>query len=84
VPGCLCPGRYEMLVEERIGTTAPINLAVVHARAPEAREEMLSRARYRERLNRRRTYLHNICATLVVHFGSGTIGFCLYEVRSSS
>lgn len=66
------------IVEERVGTTASINLAVVHARDPEVGEGMLSRAK--ERFNCRQTYLHNICATLVVHFGPGTIGVCFYKV----
>lgn len=66
------------IVEERVGTTAPVNLAVVHARDLEVARQMLSRAE--ERFNCQRTYLHDICATLVVHFGPGTIGVCFYAV----
>lgn len=66
------------LVEERVGTTRPINLAVVHARALEVGREMLSEAQ--ERFNCQRTYLHDICASLTVHFGPGTVGVCFYAV----
>jgi len=66
------------MVEERVGTTAPVNLAVVHARDPQTGQEMLSRAR--ARFNCQVTYLHDICSALVVHFGPGTIGICFYRV----
>jgi len=66
------------IVEERVGTTTPINFGVVHARAPEVGEEMLARAR--ERFNCQDSYLYELCASLVVHFGPGTIGLCFYEV----
>jgi DegV family protein with EDD domain len=66
------------IAEERVGTTAPINMGVVHARAPEAGQEILSRAR--ERFNCQDSYLYELCASLVVHFGPGTIGLCFYKV----
>ncbi len=66
------------IMEERVGTATPINLGVVHARAPEVGQEMLSRAE--ERFNCQERYLHDLCASLTVHFGPGTIGVCFYEV----
>jgi DegV family protein with EDD domain len=66
------------IADERVGTTAPINMGVVHARAPEAGQEMLSRAR--DRFNCQDSYLYELCASLVVHFGPGTIGLCFYKV----
>ncbi len=66
------------LAEERVGTTAPTNMGVIHARAPEAGEEML--ARVRERFNLQESYLVELCASLTVHFGPGTIGLCFYQV----
>lgn len=65
------------IMEERVGTATPINLGVVHARAPEVGQEMLSRAE--ERFNCQETYVHDLCASLTVHFGPGTIGVCFYE-----
>lgn len=66
------------IVEERVGNAAPINLGVVHARAPEVGQEMLSRVR--ERFNTQESYLSELCASLTVHFGPGTIGLCFYKV----
>jgi DegV family protein with EDD domain len=66
------------IVEERVGTTTPINMGVVHARAPEVGQEILSRVR--ERFNCQESYVTELCASLTVHFGPGTIGVCFYEV----
>ena len=66
------------IMEERVGTTDPVNLGVVHARAPEVGQEMLSRAR--ERFNCSESYLVELCASLTVHFGPGMIGLCFYKV----
>ena len=66
------------IAEERVGTTAPIDMGVIHARAPEAGEEML--ARVQERFNCREPYLVELCASLTVHFGPGMIGLGFYEV----
>lgn len=66
------------IAEERVGTTTPINVGVIHARAPEVGAEMLARAK--ERFNCQESYLTELCASLTVHFGPGTIGLCFYEV----
>jgi DegV family protein with EDD domain len=66
------------MMEERVGTTDPVNLGVVHARAPEVGQEMLSRAQ--ERFNCSESYLVELCASLTVHFGPGMIGLCFYKV----
>ncbi len=66
------------IMEERVGTTTPINLGVVHARALEVAQEMLARAK--ERFNCQESYVYDLCASLTVHFGPGTIGACFYEV----
>jgi DegV family protein with EDD domain len=66
------------IVEERVGTTDPINLGVMHARAPEMGEEILSRAK--ERFNCQEAFVTDLCASLTVHFGPGTIGACVYAV----
>jgi DegV family protein with EDD domain len=66
------------IMEERVGTTVPINLGVIHARAPEVGQEVLSRAK--ARFNCKEVYLTELCASLTVHFGPGTIGLCCYQV----
>jgi len=66
------------MMEERVGTTDPVYLGVVHARAPEVGQEMLSRAQ--ERFNCSESYLVELCASLTVHFGPGMIGLCFYKV----
>jgi len=66
------------IVEERVGTTTPINLGVLHARVFEVGEEMLSRTE--ERFNCQETYVADLCASLTVQFGPGTVGMCFYEV----
>jgi DegV family protein with EDD domain len=67
------------IAEERVGTVDPINMGVIHARAPEAGQDMLSRARERFS-NIQESYLCELCASLTVHFGPGTIGLCFYKV----
>ena len=66
------------LVEERVSTTTPINMGVVHARAPEVGQEIYSRVT--ERFNCQDSYLYELCASLTVHFGPGVIGLCFYAV----
>jgi len=66
------------IAEERVGTTAPINMGIIHARSPEVGQDMLLRAR--ERFNVQESYLCELCASLTVHFGPGTIGLCFYKV----
>lgn len=67
----------EMMVE-RVGTTEPVNLAVVHAEAPAAGQELLDRAR--TLFNCQETFSANLTSSLVVHFGPGTLGLFAYHV----
>lgn len=66
------------IVEEKVGTEDPVNLGVIHARAPDVGQEMLSRAE--RRLNCQEAFVVDLCASLTVHFGPGTIGACFYKV----
>jgi DegV family protein with EDD domain len=66
------------IMEERVGTTALVDLGVIHARAPEVGQDMFSMAK--DRFNCREAYLTELCASLTVHFGPGVIGLCVYEV----
>jgi DegV family protein with EDD domain len=66
------------IMEERVGTTDPVNLGVIHARAPEVGEDVFLRAK--TRFNCKEAYLTELCASLTVHFGPGVIGLCFYKV----
>jgi len=66
------------IMEERVGTTDLINLGVIHARAPEVGQDILKRAQ--ARFNCSESYMVELCASLTVHFGPGTIGLCFYQV----
>jgi DegV family protein with EDD domain len=67
----------EMMIE-RVGTTAPVNLAVVHAQAPDLGEALLERTK--ALLNCQETFVADLTPTLVVHFGPGTLGLFAYRV----
>lgn len=63
---------------ERVGTTEPVNLAVVHAEAPDLGKELLDRTR--TLFNCQETFSANLTSSLVVHFGPGTLGLFAYHV----
>jgi DegV family protein with EDD domain len=67
----------EILVE-RVGSLAVVNLAVVHAEAPEEGESLLEKAR--SMFNCQESFLANLTTSLVVHFGPGTVGVIAYPV----
>jgi DegV family protein with EDD domain len=66
------------MIIERVGTVAPVNLAVVHAKAPELGEELLERAQ--KLFNCQETFLVDLTSSLVVHFGPGTLGLVAYRI----
>jgi len=66
------------IMVERVGTSAPVNLAVIHAQDPEPGEELLHRAR--ARFNCQESFLADLTSSLVVHFGPGTLGLVAYQV----
>jgi DegV family protein with EDD domain len=67
----------EMMIE-RVGTTEPVNLAVVHAEAPDLGKELLDRTR--TLFNCQETLSANLTSSLVVQFGPGTLGLFAYHV----
>ena len=67
----------EMMVE-RVGTSAPVNLAAIHAQAPDLGQELLDRAK--ALFNCRETFLADLTTSLVVHFGPGTLGLIAYRL----
>lgn len=66
------------IIVERVGTSAPVNLAAVHAREPERGQELLERAR--NLFNCKETFLTDLTSSLVVHLGPGTLGLSVYRV----
>lgn len=66
------------IVADQVGTSAPVNLAAVHAEAPEAGSLLLERAK--RIFHCRETFLSNLTTTLVVHFGPGTLGLVAYRL----
>jgi DegV family protein with EDD domain len=66
------------VVAERVGTSAPVNLAAIHAEAPDEGHALLERAR--TIFDCQESFLVNLTTTLVVHFGPGTLGLVAYRI----
>jgi DegV family protein with EDD domain len=66
------------LMEEAVGTSDPVNLAVIHARAPEDGQDLLERAK--ARLNCREILVGDLVCSLAVHGGPGVVGLFAYRV----
>jgi DegV family protein with EDD domain len=66
------------IMVERVGTSAPVNLAVIHAQAPDLGQDLLDRAK--ALFNCRETFLTDLTSSLVVHFGPGTLGLIAYRI----
>jgi len=66
------------MMAERVGTSETVNLAAIHAEAPEEGQTLLDRARALFRC--RETFLANLTTSLVVHFGPGTLGLVAYRI----
>jgi len=65
------------IMTERLGTMAPVNLAVIHAEAPEAAQALMDRAR--TLFDCRESFVSELAACLAVHFGPGTVGLVGYQ-----
>jgi DegV family protein with EDD domain len=66
------------LTEEAMGTTDPINMAVIHAKCPEEGQALLEKAQ--ARFNCQETMIGDLVASLTVHGGPGILGFFAYKV----
>jgi DegV family protein with EDD domain len=71
-------GRLLEIVAQRVGTSAPVALAAIHAEAPDEGRILLDRAE--SLFQCRETFLCNLTTTLVVHFGPGTLGLAAYRL----
>ncbi|MCL5273615.1 MAG: DegV family protein [Chloroflexi bacterium] len=65
-------------MKQRLGEQA-VNVAVVHARAPEAGQQLLERVR--ATLNCREIILTNLSIAVSAHLGPGTVGIVAYPVQ---
>ncbi len=70
--------RMVEIMVERVGTSAPVNLAVIHAQAPDLGQDLLDRAR--ALFNCHETFLADLTSSLVVQFGPGTLGLIAYRI----
>lgn len=66
------------LLENTVGTSEPINLAVIHARAMEDGQKLLERAK--ARFNCREILMADLVCSLAVHGGPGILGLFAYQV----
>ena len=66
------------IVAERVGTSGMVNLAAIHAEAPEEGHTLLERAR--ASFDCQESFLCNLTTTLVVHFGPGTLALVAYRL----
>lgn len=66
------------MVKERVGTSAPINLAAIHAEAPDEGRTLLEAAR--AQFDCQETFMCSLTTSLVVHFGPGTLGLIAYRL----
>ena len=65
------------LTEEAVGTSDPINLAVIHARAPEEGRELLERVE--KHFNCKETMIADLVCSLAVHGGPGVLVLIAYK-----
>lgn len=72
-------GRLLELTAEKVGTTAPTNLGVFHARSQDEARKLLERAK--EQFNCRETILGEMAMSLAVHGGPGILGVIAYPVQ---
>jgi DegV family protein with EDD domain len=68
--------RMMAILEERVGRSAPVNLAVVHAMAPAEGQALLDEAS--ARFACRECFVTDLALSLAVQFGPGTLGLVAY------
>ncbi|MDW8102122.1 MAG: DegV family protein [Anaerolineae bacterium] len=70
--------RMVEMFKEKLGTEAPVNLAVVHAQAPDEGLKLMERIK--GLFNYREIFLTDLATSLAVHFGPGTLGLVGYRI----
>ncbi len=71
-------GRMIEMIVDRVGTDAPVNLAAVHAVAPEEGQALLERARVH--FDCQESIVTDLALSLAVQFGPGTLGLIAYRI----
>jgi DegV family protein with EDD domain len=66
------------IMVEQVGTSAPVNLAVVHAEALNEGRELLERAK--NVFKCQETFISDLALSLAVQFGPGTLGLIAYRL----
>lgn len=66
------------IMVERLGTSAPVNLATVHAQAPDMGHALLERTK--GIFDCKETFVSELALSLAVQFGPGTLGLIAYHV----
>jgi DegV family protein with EDD domain len=66
------------LTEEAVGTSDPVNVAVVHADAPEEGQALLDRVK--AHFNCQETLMEDLVASVAVHGGPGVLAIVAYRV----
>jgi DegV family protein with EDD domain len=66
------------IMVERIGTSAPVNLAAIHSEAADLGDELLEKAK--AIFNCQEAFVADLTTALVVHFGPGTLGLVAYQL----
>ena len=70
--------RMLTMMKEAVGIREPVNLAVIHAEAPQEGQGLLDQAL--QMFNCQETFMVDLAASLAVHFGPGTLGLVAYRV----
>jgi DegV family protein with EDD domain len=70
--------RVLSMARERVGE-AKVNLAVIHAQAPDEAAELLEQAR--QALKVGEAFVHDLALSLAVHFGPGTLAVVTYPAE---
>jgi DegV family protein with EDD domain len=71
-------GRMIEIAVERAGTSAPVNLAAIHAEVPDMGQRLLEQAK--TMFDCKETYLSDLALSLAVQFGPGTLGLAVYRL----
>ena len=66
------------MTSERVGVSAPVNLAVVHAMASDEGHALLEQAK--QTFDCRESFVSDLALSLAVQFGPGTLGLVAYRI----
>lgn len=70
--------RMVEMMAQATGTSAPVNMAVIHAQIPGEAQQLAEEAR--KVFNPKEFFITELATSLAVHFGPGTLGLVGYQV----